>query len=212
MPLRGSALAQALIETLPASGPLLFNPWTTRCEQDLEQQAPARRRARLGAHLDCDARLLLVGEAVGYQGGRYSGIAFTSERLLGEGQVPRIGPTVRLTQRSRPFSEPSATIVWRELRNLRLESHTVLWNALPLHPHEAGRPWSNRTPTRAEFSLGRAAIHLLVKAYPRAVVIAVGRHAQALLTDVLDRPVPGIRHPAYGGATDFARGLRLSLG
>jgi uracil-DNA glycosylase len=102
--------------------------------------------------------------------------------------------------------------VWRELQGLGLESRTVLWNALPLHPHRANVPWSNRTPTRAEFALGRDAIRMLTRAYPDAVIVAVGRHAQALLAEVLDRAVAGVRHPAYGGATAFAQGLRHALG
>jgi uracil-DNA glycosylase len=212
MPIRGPALAERLIDTLPPSGPTLFNPWKTRCLHDLEARGPAQRLARFGAHLDCDARLILVGEAVGYQGGRYTGIAFTSERLVGEGRIPRIGAIARLTNRPLPFSEPSATIVWRELKLLGLDAHTVLWNALPLHPHQAERPWSNRTPTRSEFVMGRAALRMLVDAYPQAVVVAVGRHAQTLLGDVLDRDVPGVRHPAYGGATEFAEGLRRTPG
>ncbi|MCC2656733.1 MAG: Uracil glycosylase superfamily protein [Panacagrimonas sp.] len=212
MSLRGAALADRLIRTLPASSPTLFNPWTSRCLHDLETQAPAYRRARLAAHLDCDARLILVGEAVGYQGGRYSGIAFTSERLLGEGRIPRIEPTARLTRRALPFSEPSATIVWRELEQLGLHAHTVLWNALPLHPYRGDRPWSNRTPTKAELALGRVAMRILGEAYPGAVIVAVGRHSQTLLGDVLERGVPGVRHPAYGGASEFARGLRAVLG
>ena len=44
----------------------------------------AVRRANLRHYLDerAGARLLLVGEAIGYRGGRFSGMAFTSERLL----------------------------------------------------------------------------------------------------------------------------------
>jgi hypothetical protein len=206
-----AALAGRLISTLPPSSGTLFNPWKSRCEHDLVARAPMRRRARLAAHLDCDARLILVGEAIGYQGGRYSGIAFTSERLVGEGRIPRIDTAPRLTRRPLPFSEPSATIVWRELEDLALHERTILWNALPLHPHDLGRHWSNRTPTRAEFSLGREALRVLVKAHPRATVVAVGRHAEGILGEVLGHPVPGVRHPAYGGASQFASGLRSVL-
>ena len=108
----GTPLAQKLIATLPRGVPGLFNPWTDHCARDLAPgSAPIERLRRLGAHLDCAARLILVGEAPGYQGCRYSGIAFTSERLLCEGAIPRLAPEpARLTDRSRPFSEPSATI------------------------------------------------------------------------------------------------------
>jgi hypothetical protein len=46
---------------------------------------PALRRANATAYLDARAGrspLLLVGEAMGYAGGRFSGIAFTAERTL----------------------------------------------------------------------------------------------------------------------------------
>ncbi|MGH8517275.1 MAG: uracil-DNA glycosylase, partial [Panacagrimonas sp.] len=119
-----------------------------------------------------------MGEAIGYQGGRYSGIAFTSERLLAEGAIPRMEATGRITQRDLPFSEPSATIVWRELAKLGLAAHTVLWNALSLHPHLPEEPWSNRTPTRREFEMGLPALERLLAAFPQAQVIAVGRNSQ----------------------------------
>jgi|GEM_PF-4935446 hypothetical protein len=130
-----TSLATQLIETLPVGLPGLFNPWQDHCPHDANTNGPVEKRERLGRHLDCDPTLILVGEAPGYQGCRYSGIAFTSERLLIEGVIPRI-PALpqRLSTRRLPFSEPSATIVWKTLFRLGIAERTILWNALQLHP------------------------------------------------------------------------------
>ncbi|SDE05095.1 Uracil DNA glycosylase superfamily protein [Aquimonas voraii] len=201
-------LANWLIETLPSSGTDLFNPWRNRCNFDTPTNGPEARLARLAAHLNCDARWILVGEAPGYQGCRYTGVAFTSERLLLEGQVPRQSvPEGRLVHRARPFSEPSATLVYRALYRAGIAETTVLWNALQLHPHRCGKPWTNRPPTPSELALGTESLKRLVQAFPRANVIAVGRKAEALVASSGVRAVAAIRHPANGGASLFTHGL-----
>jgi Uracil DNA glycosylase superfamily len=147
------------------------------------------RRERLGEYLErrAGAPLLLVGEAAGYRGARISGVPFTSERqLTGAGAA-----------------EASATIVHRVLAELGLEEQVLLWNLVPTHPHRAGRPDSNRRPTRAEVAAARAFLDEL--AVGRRV-IAIGRLAESALG------VPAVRHPAHGGATEFRAGLRRLLG
>ena len=91
-------------------------------------------------------RLLLIGEAPGYQGCRFSGIAFTSERSL--------PPAARTSIRPEGWSEPSATIVHGALRDLGLEEATILWNACPFHPALPSGPLTNRTPTPADLVRG----------------------------------------------------------
>jgi uracil-DNA glycosylase len=188
--------------------PGLFNPWRERCAHDLHTDAPARRRTRLAAHLSTDdAQLILVGEAPGYQGCRYSGCAFTSERLLLEGAIPRM-PALggeRLTDRPRPFSEPSATIVWSALYEAGIAETTVLWNACPWHPAK-DQPWSNRTPSREEALAGLPILLMLRDLFPEARFAAVGRVAQGALAKA-GIEAPALRHPARGGATAFREGL-----
>jgi hypothetical protein len=201
-------LAKRLVEALPAGRQGLFNPWRDRCPFDTLENGPEARLERLAAHLNCDARWILVGEAPGYQGCRYSGVAFTSERLLLDGEVPRqANPGARLSQRNRPFSEPSATIVYRAMKRAGIEGTTVLWNALQLHPHLPDQPWTNRTPAPHELAYGAKAMHRLVEAYPRARVVAVGRKAAELLAGSRIAVVAAIRHPANGGAALFTGGL-----
>jgi uracil-DNA glycosylase family 4 len=143
------------------------------------------RRKRLAEYLEkrAEARLLLVGEAAGYRGARVSGLPFTSER-----QLTGAGP-----------AEASATIVHRVLAELGLEESVLLWNLVPTHPHQPGRPDSNRRPTRAEIEAARPFLDEL--ALGRRV-IAVGRLAEAVLG------MEAVRHPAHGGAADFRSGLR----
>lgn len=206
-------LAMLLTDTLPFGLPTLFNPWRDRCSDDEPGNGPAEKLSRLAAHLDCDPEFILCGEAPGYLGCRHSGIAFTSERLLLLGEIPRI-PAMnrRLTSRRLPYSEPSATIVWKALNALGIASRTILWNSLQLHPHKPGVENSNRTPTASEIEIGRPALQSLVAAFPAAKLVAVGKKAEGLLTLMGVTPAAAVRHPANGGATAFARGLELLVG
>ena len=190
-----------------APGGAVFNPWYSRdAGTDREADAAAARRERLRAHLDCDATLVLIGEAAGYQGCHVTGMAFTSERLILAGSIPRIVADGRLSTRERPWSEPSATTVWGTLHALGIAERTVLWNCFPWHPHRPGELQSNRTPPREEYALGLPVLRALCDLYPRAQVLAVGKGAAAGLA-ALERSVPCLRHPSMGGATAFRAGL-----
>jgi len=203
------SLAHSLTETLPSGVDGLFNPWRDGCPHDAAGNGPAEKLNRLALHLNCNPEFILTGEAPGYQGCRYSGIAFTSERLLGEGTIPRIPAlTGRLSTRRLPFSEPSATIVWKTLYRLGIEERTILWNAMQLHPYRPDDLWSNRTPTLAEISLGEPALRILIEAFPSARIIAVGKKSEGLLREMGIQIAGSVRHPANGGATEFSAGLK----
>lgn len=209
MKISSSSLARDLVDTLPAGTPGLFNPWRDHCAHDASGNGPEQKLARLALHLDCAPEFILTGEAPGYQGCRYSGIAFTSERLLGEGAIPRIpAPGARLSTRRLPFSEPSATIVWKTLYRLGIAERTILWNAMQLHPYRADNVWSNRTPAPHEIALGEPALRMLAATFPKARIIAVGKKAEGLLNEMGIATAGAVRHPANGGATEFAAGLK----
>jgi uracil-DNA glycosylase len=189
-------------------GPNSFNPWTDfDPTTDADPRAPAERRARLRAHLNCKPQFILIGEAPGYQGCKVSGLPFTSERLMMAGTIPRIDlKSPRLSTRARPWSEPSATIVWGTLHALGIADQVILWNAYPWHPYKRGIPHTNRTPTPKERELGRPVLLALLQAFPNAHLFALGRQAEHTLADMGTIATP-LRHPAMGGATRFRAGL-----
>lgn len=201
-------LAKRLVETLPWGLTGLFNPWRDRCVHQTAINDANSRLLRLSYHLACTPEFIFIGEAPGYQGCRYSGIAFTSERLLLEGAIPRIpSVTGRLSNRKLPFSEPSATIVWKTLYRLGIAERSILWNAVQLHPYTEDKPWSNRTPTQEEIALGIPAIHILKETFSNAKMVAVGKKSAGLLAGMGVEVTATVRHPANGGATEFATGI-----
>ncbi len=206
-------LAKLLTDTLPSGLPTLFNPWRDPCTDDKPCNGPEAKLARLAAHLGCDPEFILCGEAPSYRGCRHSGIAFTSEHLLLEGMIPRIpAMSHRLTIKKGPYKEGSATTIWKVLYELGIEERTVLWNAIQMHPHKPGNERSNRRPTSAEIdNFGKPALEILLKEFPSAVVVAVGKTAEGLL-ESMSIPYEPVRHPAYGGAAKFAQGLKLLVG
>ena len=148
------------------------------------------------------AEVIAVGEAAGYQGMRWSGIAFTSEF-----DVLRWGsPYRRSSLRSRPWKEPSGTIVHGVLDELGAERRVILWNTVPTHPHFPDRPLSNRLPTRGEISEGRRYVERVIEIFRPRLLIGVGRIACAALPQARY-----VRHPAQAGATAFRQGMREAL-
>lgn len=212
---------EAFVEQLEGcpKGPL-FNPWFEQDHKhDTTEEAPAIRRRQLVRYLTerTGARVLLIAEALGYQGGHFTGIAMTSERiLLGHQEeaygvrpdhVFRNGQATRTSKTSvRPdgMSEPTATIVWGSMIELGLNPYdVVLWNALPWHPYHSDRGLlSNRTPTQAEMDAGRKLLPRFLALFPGAQPVAVGRKCEALLAD-LSITHKAVRHPANGGAPKF---------
>jgi uracil-DNA glycosylase len=180
-----------------------FNQFRDAGRDDVPD-APALRRANLRHYLEqrSGADILAVGEAAGYQGMRWSGIAFTSERDL-----LRWGSPYRTTCRNRTWSEPSGTIVHKLLNEQEAERKVILWNTVPTHPHHPGNPLSNRRPTVSEIAAGRKLTeHFLELVRPR-VLIAVGRIALA----ALGRDALYVRHPANAGATAFRQQMAAIL-
>lgn len=166
--------------------------------------APPIRLANLRHYLEerSGADVVAVGEAAGYQGMRWSGIAFTSEfDLLRWGD-----PFRRSSRRPRPWKEPSGTIVHGVLGELNAERRVILWNTVPTHPHLRDKPLSNRRPTREEITAGTAFVERLVAIIQPKQLIGVGRIACAALPDA-----SYVRHPAQSGATAFRQGMRKAL-
>jgi uracil-DNA glycosylase len=171
-----------------------------------------RRRQNLERYLRLVGApaLLLVGEAPGYRGARFSGIAFTSERQLAGPPRARLAWAEQGFQASslRPdlWQEPSSTIVWGALGGA--PQRVLLWNAFPWHPQGLQGPLSNRSPESTLLCANLHVLEALLRACGGAPVAAIGRTAEIALTALGVGGVVALRHPARGGATLFRRQWR----
>jgi hypothetical protein len=200
----------------------VFNPWWEVDEQnDVGRNAPTIRRNQLRAYLQkrigkAKVEVAVIGEAVGYRGGHFSGIPMTSERLLlGQSKSVHVKPRdffsdLNPRRTSKPekcpdgFSEPTATIVWGTLLRLGLKPEQfVLWNAFPWHSFDSRRGMlSNRMPNKSERAAGLTVLKAFLELFPCDQVVALGKIAAAQLGEIgVDAHC--IRHPASGGAKLF---------
>jgi uracil-DNA glycosylase len=198
----------------------VFNPWwQIDQENDISRNAPAVRRNQLRAYLQKrlrKAQVAVIGEAVGYRGGHFSGIPMTSERLLlGGSKKVQIEPgnffsDINPRRTSKPekcphgFSEPTATIVWGTLLQHGLKpDQFVLWNAFPLHSFNPRRGMlSNRMPSKSEQVAGLPVLKAFLELFSCEQVVALGKIAAAQLQQ-LGANAHCVRHPASGGAKLF---------
>lgn len=223
-----SRLAKQFVQSLLRwHGPDAFNPWADFDPDYDVAYARSIRKAQLERYLTRrlgNARILLVAEACGYQGGRFTGVAMTCERMM-----LSLHPTVNARmvigapgrrtsradspglpkeiQRRSGFNEPTDTVVWDACLSAGLAPEEfLLWNIFPFHPHQKGRMLTNRTPTEKELSDGLAYTRELLRMTGPLLLFAVGRKSEATLREAGYHPV-GLRHPANGGANLFREGL-----
>lgn len=204
----------------------VFNPWYDfDYEHDIDIYSPRRRLKNLTKYLEerKHAKHLIVGEALGYQGGHFSGIPMTSERIL-LGNMAHHGIKANfvtktfLDRTSRPsvrklgFSEPTATIVWRCLIENNFDTFDfVFWNAFPWHPfNEEKGILSNRAPKKSEIMEGKAVIEKLLELFGFKKIFAMGSTSFNLLQNI-DSKIIHVRHPAYGGSNKFKQELLENL-
>jgi hypothetical protein len=162
----------------------------------------ATRRENLAHYLaerTAQPPVLLVGEAMGWAGGRFSGIAFTAERTLLRWGAPYEPSSLR----PEGYAEQSGSIVHGLLDALGAEPRALLWNVVPAHPHQPARPLSNRLPREQERRAGGEVLaELVARARPLALV-PVGRTAERTLAELGIEAEPAVRHPANAGAARF---------
>lgn len=190
-----------------------FNPYSDTCPDfDRPNAAVIRRRnlgAALAAAIDREVETVWVARDLGYRGGRRTGLALTDEahldahaRLLGVDTLDRstVGPAV---------AERTATVIWRML--MSIGQPVFLWNVFPLHPHEHGKPMSNRCHTKAERLACRQVMVTLLDILVPDSVLAIGKDAESALAD-LGIVADKVRHPSYGGQGEFIDGVSRRYG
>jgi hypothetical protein len=190
----------------------LFNPYRDR-SPDLDQpNAPRLRRDNLRSYLAAfrqKPRLLLVAEAPGPWGCRFSGVPFTSEAQLADPAFPVEGtPTSAAAEGGEAHGEYSARIVWKAIGEAF--PGVLIWNTVPLHPHKAGKPLTIRTPRVRERRQFQPLLAAFVEAAQAREVLAIGRQAERALGEI-GVAATYVRHPSQGGAKLFAEGVAATL-
>lgn len=200
----------------------VFNPWRDiDKENDIDSSAPRIRAEQLIHYLKDRINkpgYILIGEAIGYQGGHFSGIAMTSERiLLGYKREEGIYPEYVLSnleprRTSRPeimpigFSEPTATMVWGTLLKYGLSPEEfLLWNTFPWHPFNPEKGLlSNRRPADKELKHAYQPLERFLNLFNRRIIVAIGKVSAGILTS-MNINFYEVRHPANGGASKFRK-------
>jgi uracil-DNA glycosylase len=187
--------------------PNVFNPYRDVCSSSDHLESPSIRRRNLRIFLDAilssPTRSLWLGRDLGYRGGRRTGIALTDEfHLAVMQQTFRVSGIAKATVEPSPTKERTATEVWKMLR--LIDQPILLWNAFPFHPYDEGSPMSNRRHTAREFASCRHILTSLIDWLQPTVIIALGADAATAIANVGEK-CRRVRHPSYGGQTEFAR-------
>jgi len=206
------ALFEQRLFSIPST-PTLFNQYNS-CDLRVDRPGgDAIRRGNLLNYLRSFTTIpsiVMVGEAPGWRGCRFSGVPFTSEAQLWDQSVPFQGRQSSLC--STPNREVTASIFWKQLwpNGRRPEDGTrfFAWNCVPCHPHQDGSPLTNRTPSLKEIDAHADLLARILQLFSPEQVIAVGRSAQRALGRI-NVPAAYVRHPARGGAARFRAELTL---
>ena len=182
-----------------------FNPYADRCPVYDKHDAPRRRAAMLLAMIEaataCDVDSLWIGRDLGYRGGRRTGLALTDDVHIAlhadRWRVSMYRPT-----KGEAVAERTAAVIWSVLD--RIDTPVFLWNVFPLHPHEAGEPFSNRNHNARERAAGEDILAALIGLISPKRIIAIGNDpARSAARISRNNNFMQVRHPSYGGRTEF---------
>ena len=179
----------------------VYNPYK-------DENAVNNLREYLGLFLvDIGNVHMLVGEAPGYLGCRVTGIPFTSSEQLENTEHPALLKIKDRLSFSSIQSENTANFMWEVLGEL---NHIpLLWNSFPFHPYNKGNPKSNRAPNASEIKIGREFLEDLYDIFSPSKVASIGRKGEKTLKAAFpNRNIQYIRHPSFGGKSDFVVGMQ----
>ena len=182
-----------------------FNPYSNQCPvHDLSRAAYIRKQtllSMLNAALQSEVDSLWIGRDLGYRGGRRTGIALTDDVHLNS-CASRWGIAIKRPTKGPPVCERTAAVIWRVLTLIK--TPIVLWNVFPLHPHESGDPFSNRAHNSREGKAGEDFLAALLRMLKPKRLVAIGNDATRVALRIADScEVFNVRHPSYGGQTEF---------
>lgn len=191
----------------------VFNPYADICSDHDTPDAPLIRLHNLelvlSAAVERGVDSIWIARDLGYRGGRRTGLALTDEVNLVSHAALLATPPLRRATVGPVVAERTANLVWRALG--AVNRPIFLWNVFPFHPHEAGDSMSNRGHTAQERAACRPLLEFLLTTLRPRHVVAIGRDAQKSLSE-LDIDATAIRHPSYGGQSEFLSGVSSIYG
>lgn len=189
--------------------PSVFNPYSDTCPHfDMPDAAKRRRRnlqAQLSAAIEGHIDTIWIARDLGYRGGRRTGLALTDEANLANVALAyRKSLPISRATKGPLVAERTAAVIWRMMQ--RLERPVFTWNVFPFHPHLPEDQLTNRCHTAFERAGAKPILITLLDMLRPENIVAIGNEAELGLHD-LGVKCRKVRHPSYGGVTDFERGL-----
>lgn len=197
--------AQEFVATLHAlSFDDTFNPYVHRCAVHDKADAPERRSRALATMLDAATRCKLdsiwIGRDLGYRGGRRTGLALTDDVHM-QAHAKRWSVELDRPTIGQPVAERTAAVIWSVLETI--DAPVFLWNVFPLHPHAPDDPFTNRAHNSRERTTGEEILAALIALLRPRRIVAIGNDAAKSLLRIDAGPVHQVRHPSYGGQSEF---------
>ena len=182
-----------------------FNPYSDRCAVHDLDGAPHSRSQTLQSMLEAATQReidsLWIGRDLGYRGGRRTGLALTDDVHV-QTHAERWELSVERPTKGGEVAEQTAAVVWRVLSQIKIP--VFLWNVFPLHPHEPGNPFSNRSHNARERRAGEEFLSELILLLKPCRLVAIGNDAARSARRLGNQQgVIQVRHPSYGGQTQF---------
>ncbi len=155
--------------------------------------------------------VLVVGEAAGPWGTRFSGIPLTNERSLVASELPFTGrqssldePAVK-TGRKTPYSSGTPSIFWEVMAPFY--PRFVIWDLVPFYPHMRGNVMKKRSPIDEEFASYAKLLKKAIALVKPKTIIAIGERVAGGI-EQLGIEFESVHHPAHDTHQQFPAGMK----
>lgn len=136
------------------------------------------------------ADILLLGEASGYNGCRWSGIAFTSGYLISKSKLYAPLRNKMLFLDIKDKKELSASVVYGFFRKYtQIFKKVVIFSSFPFHPHLEAQSETNRRPNKIELQEGQLYLQQLFNIFEFKRFYPIGKVADYVFTKMIEKGI-----------------------